>query len=101
MLSFPSGRTAEELVIDGAAGVAWIVKLGCIELHPHSVRSTDHDHPSRSRARKSSVWARMRVNLRDVARELRPPQETPDPDNDPTRSSRAESVDDVADKSRR
>ena len=37
-LSFPSGRTAEELVVDDAAGLAWIVNLGCIELHPHPVR---------------------------------------------------------------
>src|SRR3984885_15105972 len=29
-LAFPSGRTAEELVIDDAAGLAWIVNLGCI-----------------------------------------------------------------------
>ena len=35
-LSFPSGRTAEEVVVDDAAGLAWIVNLGCIELHPHS-----------------------------------------------------------------
>ena len=26
-LSFPSGRTAEELVVDNAAGLAWIVNL--------------------------------------------------------------------------
>src|SRR5438094_4165674 len=44
-LSFPSGRTAEELVIDDAAGLAWIVNLGCIELHPHPVRSSDLVHP--------------------------------------------------------
>src|SRR5271165_4649013 len=30
-LSFPSGRTAEEVVVDNAAGLAWIVNLGCIE----------------------------------------------------------------------
>ena len=38
-LSFPSGRTAEEVVVDEVAGLAWIVNLGCIELHPHAVRS--------------------------------------------------------------
>jgi hypothetical protein len=32
-LSFPSGRTAEEIVVDDAAGLAWIVNLGCVELH--------------------------------------------------------------------
>jgi len=48
-LSFPSGRTAEEVVVDNAAGLAWIVNLGCIELHPHPVRSGDLDHPDELR----------------------------------------------------
>jgi bifunctional non-homologous end joining protein LigD len=48
-LAFPSGRTAEELVVDDAAGLAWIVNLGCIELHPHPVRSKDLDHPDELR----------------------------------------------------
>jgi hypothetical protein len=34
---------------------------------------------------RSSVWIRIRVNLRHVPEELRPHQETPDPDDDPTR----------------
>src|SRR5437762_4754200 len=48
-LSFPSGRTAEEIVVDDAAGLAWIVNLGCIELHPHPVRSDDLEHPDELR----------------------------------------------------
>ena len=48
-LSFPSGRVAEEVVVDDAAGLAWIVNLGCIELHPHAVRSQDLDHPDELR----------------------------------------------------
>jgi bifunctional non-homologous end joining protein LigD len=48
-LSFPSGRTADEIVVDDAAGLAWIVNLGCIELHPHPVRSADLDHPDELR----------------------------------------------------
>jgi bifunctional non-homologous end joining protein LigD len=48
-LSFPSGRTAEEIVVDDAAGLAWIVNLGCIELHPHPVRSGDLEHPDELR----------------------------------------------------
>src|SRR5882672_8399087 len=48
-LSFPSGRTAEEVVVDDAAGLAWIVNLGCIELHPHAVRAADLDHPDELR----------------------------------------------------
>jgi len=48
-LSFPSGRTAEEIVVDDVAGLAWIVNLGCIELHPHPLRSADLDHPDELR----------------------------------------------------
>jgi bifunctional non-homologous end joining protein LigD len=48
-LSFPSGRTAEEIVVDDTAGLAWIVNLGCLELHPHPVRSGDLDHPDELR----------------------------------------------------
>lgn len=49
VLSFPSGRTAEEIVVDDAAGLAWIVNLGCLELHPHAVRAGDLDHPDELR----------------------------------------------------
>jgi bifunctional non-homologous end joining protein LigD len=48
-LSFPSGRTAEEVVVDDVAGLAWVVNLGCIELHPHAVRTADLDHPDELR----------------------------------------------------
>jgi bifunctional non-homologous end joining protein LigD len=48
-LSFPSGRKAEEVVVDDSAGLAWVVNLGCIELHPHPVRSGDLDHPDELR----------------------------------------------------
>ena len=48
-LSFPSGRTAEEIVVDNPAALAWVVNLGCIELHPHPVRSGDLDHPDELR----------------------------------------------------
>ena len=60
-LSFPSGRTAEEVVVDDAAGLAWIVNLGCIELHPHPVRTGDLDHPDELRIdldpRPGVAWA--------------------------------------------
>ncbi len=48
-LSFPSGRTADEVVVDNAAGLAWVVNLGCMELHPHPVRTSDLDHPDQLR----------------------------------------------------
>jgi hypothetical protein len=37
---------------------------------------------------RSSTWTRIRVNLRHVPEALRPSQETPDPDDDPTREWR-------------
>jgi hypothetical protein len=38
---------------------------------------------------RSSTWTRIRVNLRHVPEAQRPPQQTPDPDDDPTREWRA------------
>ena len=37
----------------------------------------------------SSTWTRIRVNLRHVPEGMRPAQETPDPDDDPTREWRS------------
>jgi len=48
-ISFPSGRTADEIVIDDAAGLAWIANLGCLDLNPHAVRADDLDHPDELR----------------------------------------------------
>ena len=48
-LSFPSGRTAEEIVLRDAAQLAWIVNLGCVDLNPHPVRADDLDHPDELR----------------------------------------------------
>jgi bifunctional non-homologous end joining protein LigD len=48
-LRFPSGRTADEVVLRDAAGLAWVVNLGCIDLNPHPVRAGDLDHPDELR----------------------------------------------------
>src|SRR5947207_13626747 len=48
-LSFPSGRTADEIVLRDVAQLAWIVNLGCIDLNPHPVRADDLDHPDELR----------------------------------------------------
>jgi bifunctional non-homologous end joining protein LigD len=70
-LSFPSGRTAEEIVVDDMAGLAWIVNLGCIELHPHPVRTGDLDHPNELRVdldpQPGVPWA----DVRSVAMEVK------------------------------
>jgi DNA ligase D-like protein (predicted polymerase) len=63
-LSFPSGRTADEVVIDDAAGLAWVANLGCIDLNPHPVRSGDLDHPDELRVDLDPVpgvpWSQVR-----------------------------------------
>jgi DNA ligase D-like protein (predicted polymerase) len=48
-LRFPSGREAEEVVPRDAAALAWMANLGCLELHPHPVRTEDLDHPDELR----------------------------------------------------
>ena len=70
-LSFPSGRTAEEVVVDDAAGLAWIVNLGCIELHPHAVRTNDLDHPDELRIDLDPGPGVEWVDVRRVAMETK------------------------------
>lgn len=69
-LSFPSGRTADEVVVDDAAGLVWVINLGCIELHPHPVRSKDLDHPDELRVDLDPgpgvVWESVRLVALEV-----------------------------------
>jgi DNA ligase D-like protein (predicted polymerase) len=76
-LSFPSGRTAEEIVVDDTPGLAWIVNLGCIELHPHPVRSGNLEHPDELRIDLDPVpgvsWAdvcRVALEVQDLLEEV-------------------------------
>src|SRR5579864_6600173 len=43
--TFPSGRHADEIVVNNAAALVYVVNLGCIELHPHAVRAEQMDNP--------------------------------------------------------
>src|SRR3954464_3036744 len=70
-LSFPSGRTADEVVVDDAAGLAWIVNLGCIELHPHAVRTNDLDHPDELRIDLDPIPGVEWADVRRVAMEVK------------------------------
>ena len=64
-LSFPSGRTAEEVVPRDAAALAWMANLGCLELHPHPVRAEDLDHPDELRVDLDPVpgvpWSQLQA----------------------------------------
>ncbi|MGV0699305.1 non-homologous end-joining DNA ligase [Mycolicibacter sinensis] len=48
-LRYASGRSAQEVVIDDAAGLAWVINLGCVDLNPHPVRAGDLEHPDELR----------------------------------------------------
>ena len=48
-LHYASGTSAEEAVIRDAAGLAWVINLGCLDLNPHPVRAEDLEHPDELR----------------------------------------------------
>jgi bifunctional non-homologous end joining protein LigD len=66
-LSFPSGRTAEEVVPRHAASLAWMANLACVELHPHPVRADDLDHPDELRIDLDPVPGVPWTQVREVA----------------------------------
>src|SRR5579862_9707994 len=66
-LSFPSGRTAEEVVPRDAAALLWMANLACLELHPHPVRAADLEHPDELRVDLDPVPGVAWPQVRDVA----------------------------------
>jgi bifunctional non-homologous end joining protein LigD len=66
-LRFPSGRTADEIVVDDAAALAWVANLGCIDLNPHPVRADDLDHPDELRVDLDPVPGVPWADVRQVA----------------------------------
>ena len=66
-LSFPSGRTAEEVVVRDAAQLVWVINLGCIDLNPHPVRAEDLQHPDELRVDLDPVRGIEWPQVRDVA----------------------------------
>jgi len=66
-LSFPSGRTAHEVVVRDAAQLVWVVNLGCVDLNPHPVRADDLDHPDELRIDLDPVPGIGWEQIREVA----------------------------------
>lgn len=66
-LTFPSGRTAEEVVVRDTAQLAWVVNLGCLDLNPHPVRADDLAHPDELRVDLDPVPGVEWAQVRDVA----------------------------------
>ena len=70
-LKFPSGRSADEVVLRDAGSLLWIVNLACLELHPHPVRADDLDHPDELRVDLDPVPGVAWSQVREVARVVR------------------------------
>ncbi|MDQ2813673.1 MAG: DNA polymerase domain-containing protein [Actinomycetota bacterium] len=66
-LRFPSGRTADEVVVTDEAQLAWVINLGCIDLNPHPVRTADLEHPDELRVDLDPVPGVQWPQIRDVA----------------------------------
>jgi DNA ligase D-like protein (predicted polymerase) len=73
MVTFPSLRTADEVVCSDRATLAWVVNLGCIDLNPWPVRAADVDHPDELRVdldpQPDATWDDVR-RVALVAREV-------------------------------
>lgn len=72
-LHYASGTSAEEAVLRDAAGLAWVVNLGCLDLNPHPVRAEDLEHPDELRVDLDPMpgvdWSQI-VDVAYVAREV-------------------------------
>jgi DNA ligase D-like protein (predicted polymerase) len=66
-LSYPSGRTASEIVVRDAAQLAWVINLGCIDLNPHPVRAEDIDRPDELRVDLDPIRGVPWSDVRKVA----------------------------------
>jgi DNA ligase D-like protein (predicted polymerase) len=72
-LRYARGTSAAEAVIHDAAGLAWAVNLGCVDLNPHPVLAGDLDHPDELRVDLDPMpgvsWRDI-VDVAFVAREV-------------------------------
>jgi DNA ligase D-like protein (predicted polymerase) len=70
---FPSGRHADEVVVNNTAQLVYVVNLGCIDLNPHAVRSEDMDRPDELRIDLDPVpgvgWAQI-IEVAGVAKQV-------------------------------
>ena len=72
-LKYASGTSAKEAVIHDAAGLAWAINMGCVDLNPHPVQADDLAHPDELRVDLDPMpgvdWRQI-VGVALVAREV-------------------------------
>jgi DNA ligase D-like protein (predicted polymerase) len=66
-ITFPSGRSADLVVCDDMADLAWVINLGCIDLNPWPVRADDVDHPDELRVDLDPTPEATFADVRSVA----------------------------------
>src|SRR6202521_3734914 len=66
-ITFPSGRSADLPVCSSAAHIAWAINLGCIDLNPWPVRTSDVDHPDELRIDLDPTPEATFAHVREVA----------------------------------
>ena len=73
VFEFPSGRSAEEIVVNNAAQLIYVVNLGCVDLNPHAIRATHMENPDELRIDLDPVpgvaWPQI-VEVARVAKEV-------------------------------
>jgi len=67
LITFPSGRSANLVVCDEPADLAWVANLGCVDLNPWPVRADDVDHPDELRVDLDPTPGVPFSDVRDVA----------------------------------
>jgi DNA ligase D-like protein (predicted polymerase) len=71
--TFPSGRSAEEIVVNRRAQLVYVVNLGCVDLNPHAIRAEDMERPDELRIDLDPVpgvlWPQI-ARVAEVAREV-------------------------------
>ncbi len=67
LIEFPSGRTANLVVCDEVADLAWVINLGCIDLNPWPVRADDVDHPDELRVDLDPTPEATFADVKEVA----------------------------------
>ncbi len=67
LITFPSGRSANLVVCDEVADLAWVINLGCIDLNPWPVRADDVDHPDELRVDLDPTPEARFAEVREVA----------------------------------